>query len=460
MALQRADFGDDFTWGVASAAFQVEGAWDADGKRPSVWDDAGHRGRIRGSHGGRSPGDNAIDAYHRYESDLDLIAALGANANRFSVSWPRVLGDGRGPWNAPGGDFYGRLIDAGLERGLEPWLTVHHWDLPLALHREGGWTRRGIVEDFAAFAEELARRYGDRVRNWMIFNEPLSVLGHVLAGVHTRWGVHPNAAWAAIHHMNLAIAEAGRRMRAVLGDGHRIGTTNVFTVTAPFETDDPKLVAAKRAYEAMTVGIFLDPPAGLGYPTDANPILRPVRRFIEPGDEERLRFDLDFMGVQYYGPLPIRRFPIPALRALPLPRLAGAEVDVRSSTGIPVEPDGLLEVLRRYRHHPACRRMVITESGFGCNDRLERGPLGPRVRDDVRTWYLRTHLERVRSAIDEGIPVDGFFNWSYADNIEWVLGRAARYGLVYVDYDDDLRRVPKDSYRWMQRLLTDPDGVD
>jgi beta-glucosidase len=455
-----AEFGDDFTWGVASAAFQIEGAWDADGKRPSVWDDTGHRGRIKGSRDGWSVGDDAIDAYHRYEADLDLIAAMGVNANRFSVSWPRVLGDGRGPWNTAGGDFYDRLIDAGLERGLEPWLTVHHWDLPLGLHHEGGWTRRGIVEDFAAYAEELARRYGDRVRNWMIFNEPLSVLGHVLAGVHTRWGLHPRQAWATIHHLNLAIAEAGRRMRDVLGADHRIGTTNVFTITSPYETDDPRLLAAKRAYEAMTVGIFLDPLAGLGYPTAANAILRPVERFMQPGDTERLRFDVDFMGVQYYGPLPIRRFPIPALGALPLPQLSGAEVNVRSSTGIPVEPDGLLEILRRHRHHPACRRMVITESGFGCNDRLEAGPDGRRVRDDVRIWYLRTHLERVRRAVAEGIPLDGYFAWSYADNVEWVLGRTARYGLVYVDYDDDLRRVPKDSYRWMQRLLTDPDGVD
>jgi len=458
--MRAADFGPDFTWGVASAAFQIEGAWNVDGKRPSVWDDTGHRGRIKGGRPGWSVGDDAVDAYHRYEADLDLIADLGVGANRFSVSWPRVFGDGRGPWNDKGGDFYDRLIDAGLERGLEPWLTVHHWDLPLALHEQGGWTRRGIVEDFAVFAEQLAQRYGDRVKNWMIFNEPLSVIGHIITGVHTRYGLHPRQALASIHHMNLAIAEAGRRMRDTLGKGHRIGTTNVFTITAPFDSTDPKLLAAQRAYDALSVGIFLDPPAGRGYPIGASSLLKPIRRYILDGDLDQVRFDFDFMGVQYYGPLPLQKFPIPGLGGLPKPSVGTAEVNVRSSVGIPVEPDGLLHILRRYRDHPACKRMIITESGFGCNDRLERGPDGDRVRDDVRIWYLRTHLERVKAAIDEGIPIDGFFGWSYADNIEWILGRTARFGLTYIDYDDDFRRVPKDSYHWMRRLLTDPAGVD
>ncbi len=450
--MQRADFGKDFTWGVASAAFQIEGAWDTDGKAPSVWDEAGRRGRLRG---GRV-GDDAIDAYHRYSEDLDLIAAMGVNANRFSINWPRVYGDGRGPWNTAGGDFYDRLIDGCLTRGLEPWVTVHHWDLPLALQREGGWARRGIVEDFAGFAEELARRYGDRVRNWMIFNEPASVIGHILTGVHKRWGLHPREALASIHHMNLACAEAGRRMRATLGEGAAIGTTNVFTIASPFETDDPKLARAQRAVEGLSVGAFLDPPGGLGYPWDAAPYLRGIRRFMHDGDLDSLVFDYDFMGVQYYGPTPVRKAPIPGLWGVPWPTLSTGEADVKSSTHIPVEPRGLLEVLRRYRDHPACRRMVITESGFGMKDRLVDG----RVRDDLRIWYARTHLEALLDAKAEGITVDGFFQWSYADNVEWLLGREARYGLVYVDFDDGFRRIPKDSYYWFQRLLTSPDGVD
>lgn len=450
--MQRSDFGEDFTWGVASAAFQIEGAVDVDGKRPSVWDEAGRRGRVKGG----PVGDQAIDFFNRVESDLDLIAGLGVDANRFSINWPRVYGDGRGPWIDAGGAFYDRVIDAGLERGLEPWVTVHHWDLPLALQEEGGWARRGIVEDFAEFAQAVAERYGDRVTNWMIFNEPLSVLGHIMGGIHTRLGPHPVEALKSIHHINLACAEAGRRMRAVLGDDARIGTTNVFTVAAPFDHGDDRLRRSQQGLEALLVGAFVDPPGGLGYPFEASRVLRPMRRWIEDGDMDDVAFDYDFMGVQYYGPVPYRRLPIPGLGGVPTPSLADAEVNMKSAVGLPVEPKGLLEVLRRYRDHPACRTMTITESGFGCQDRLVDG----RVRDDVRIWYLRTHLEAVLAAQAEGIDVDGFFHWSYADNIEWVLGRGPRFGLFYVDYDDDFRRHPKDSAHWFTRLLTDPTGVD
>ncbi len=458
MALRAADFGEDFAWGVASAAFQIEGAWDVDGKAPSVWDEAGRRGRIRG---GRV-GDTAIDAYHRYESDLDTIAGMGFRANRFSISWPRVFGDGRGPWNPAGGDYYDRVIDTGLALGLEPWVTVHHWDLPLALQQEGAWARRGIVEDFAAFAEELARRYGDRVRRWMVFNEPSSVLGHTITGVHTRYGPHPIEALKTIHHINLACAEAGRRMRAVLGDKAQIGTANVVTTASPLETDDPRMLRAQRAYEAMTVRIFMDPPGGLGYPFGDAPLLRPLERYIEDGDLESATFAYDFMGMQYYGPIPLKRAPIPGLGAIPTMVERGAEANVRSAVGLPVEPKGLLKILRQYRDHPACRRMVITENGFGMNDRLGGDPSGGelRIRDDLRIWYIRTHLEVVREAIAEGIPVDGYFYWSYADNIEWVQGRGPRFGLLHVDYDDDLRRREKDSAVWFRRLLTDPAGID
>ena len=450
MALTRAAFGDDFRWGVASAAFQIEGAWDADGKRPSVWDEACRRGRVRGG----LVGLEGIDAYHRLDEDLDLIAGMGVNANRFSISWPRVYGDGRGPWNDKGGAFYDRMIDGCLERGLEPWLTVHHWDLPQALWEEGGWTRRGIVEDFAEFAEQVGRRYGDRVKHWMIFNEPLSVIGHIAGGVHGRLGPHPFQALQSIHHMNLACAEAGRRLRDVLPADAQIGTTNVFTLAAPFHGVPARQRRMQRSIEALAVDAFLDPAAGLGYPFDDSPFLKPLRRYVHDGDLEAARFDYDFMGLQYYGPVPTRH--VPVLGGLPTPSLKSAEVNLRSSVGITVEPDGLLELLRRYRDHPACKRFVITESGFGCNDRVVDG----RIRDDVRIWVARTHLEKVREAQAEGIAVDGFFQWSYADNIEWVLGREARFGVVYVDYEDGMRRIPKDSYRWFQQLLTTDEGTD
>jgi len=450
--MRRSDFGDDFTWGVASAAWQIEGGHDAAGKRPSVWDDLGRRGRIPG---GRV-GDLAIDFYNRLVEDLDLIKALGVGANRFSISWPRVFGDGRGPWNDAGGDFYDRVIDGCLERGMEPWVTLYHWDTPSALQREGGWLRRGIVEDFAAYAEAVARRYGDRVKHWMVFNEPASVAGHIAAGMYSNRIPQPVKALRAVHHMNLACAEAGRRMRAVLGPDSDIGTTHVIAVAHPYESDDERTNRARRAVEALACDMFVDPAGGLGYPFEANPILKAMRPAIQDGDIDACRFTWDFLGVQYYGPAPVKALPVPGMRGILLPWAKGSEARVRSDVGVPVDADGLLWSLRKYANHPAARRLVVTENGFGMQDRLRDG----RVRDDLRIWYLREHLQAVLDARAEGIDVDGFFEWSYADNIEWFLGRKARFGLVYIDYDRDLARIPKDSYRWFQRLLTDPDGVD
>ncbi|MBX7160997.1 MAG: family 1 glycosylhydrolase [Acidimicrobiia bacterium] len=450
--MRRADFGDDFTWGVASAAFQIEGAPDADGKRPSVWDDLGRKGRIAG---GRV-GDVAIDFYNRWESDLDLIQWLGVNANRFSISWPRVFGDGRGPWNDAGGAFYDRVIDGCLARGLEPWVTLYHWDTPSALQREGGWTRRGIVDDFAAFAEAVAQRYGDRVKHWMVFNEPLSVTGHIAAGLLDNRVPQPVKALRAVHHMNLACAEAGRRMREILPADADIGITQVVSVAHPYESTDERTNRARRAVEALLCDMFIDPAGGLGYPFDANPLLKAMRPAIEDGDLELAKFTYDFLGVQYYGPAPVKAFPIPGLRAIVLPWARGSQTKLRSEVGVPVDADGLLWSLRKYAKHPAARRLVVTENGFGMQDRLRDG----RVRDDIRTWYLREHLQAVLDARAEGIPVDGFFEWSYADNVEWFLGTRARFGLFYVDYDNDLARVAKDSAYWFHRLLTDPDGAD
>ncbi len=334
---------------------------------------------------------------------------------------------------------------------------MHHWDLPLALWQQGGWSRRGIIEDFAVFAQRCAEHFGDRVRRWMVFNEPASVAGFLLLGLLDRRGLHLDRTLRSVHHMNLACAEAARRMRDVLGPDADLGTTNVMSVAHPYEPTDERTARRKRAFEALSVGIFMDPAGGRGYPFEASRLLRPLRRHIRDGDLEAATFPYDFMGVQYYGPL-VCLHRLPVVGAVPTRRVPDAEANVRSAVGIPQDAEGLLWTLRAYSEHPAARRLVITEGGFGGRDRLEAG--GDRVRDDVRIWSYRRHLEQVLAARAEGIAVDGYFAWSYADNIEWFHGRGPRFGLVYVDYDDDFRRVPKDSARWFQRLLTEPGGVD
>ena len=270
--MRLTDFGDDFTWGVASAAFQIEGSPTADGKAPSIWDEMVRLGRIAGE-----GGDQGIRFHDCWEADLDLIAELGFRANRISLSWPRLMGDGRGQWNPAGAEFYDRVIDGMLARGLEPWITVHHWDLPLALWRDGGWKRRGIVEDFATFAQRCAEHFGDRVKQWMVFNEPASVAGHLAAGHYGRRGLHLDTMLHSVHHMNLACAEAGRRMREALPSDARIGTTNVMSVVHPYEPADERTARRKRAVEALVCDIHLDPAGGRGYPFGATKLLTPLK---------------------------------------------------------------------------------------------------------------------------------------------------------------------------------------
>lgn len=441
--MQRSAFGDDFTWGVASAAYQVEGAWDLDGKRPSVWDEVGRRGRVAG---GRV-GDEAIDFYHRYPEDIALIDELGFGAKRFSLSWPRLFGDGRGPLNPKGADFYDRVIDTCLEHGVEPWVTVHHWDLPLALHQEGGWGRRGIVEEFAAYAAACAERFGDRVRKWMVFNEPGSVASHLFIGGYDRRRLYPVRTLRCVHHMNLASAEAGRRMRTALPEGAEIGTTHIVTLARPYAPRDERTARRKAAIEALTTDMFVDPAGGLGYPFEKNRLLRLMEPAIRDGDLQDATFRYDFLGVQYYGPITLR--PVPVVGPVPTFSVPNPEVKLRSDIGIPADPEGLYWALHKFRDHPAAGRLVVTEAGLGLQDRLVDG----EVNDDVRIWYLREHLRWVLRAKEDGIPVDGFFHWSYADNVEWFFGRRPRFGLVFIDYDDDLRRIPKASARWFQGFL-------
>ena len=443
------DFGNEFTWGVASASFQIEGAPTADGKAPSIWDEMVRIGRVPGQ-----GGDQGIGFYERYADDIDMIGSLGFGANRISLSWPRLMGNGRDAWNPKGADFYDRVIDRTLELGMEPWVTVHHWDMPLALWNEGAWTRRGIVEDFAVYAEKCAAHFGDRVKQWMVFNEPASVAGHLLLGLYGRRGPHLDTMLRSTHHINLACAEGGRRMRATLPDA-QIGTTNVLSVVHPYEPTDERTARRKRAIEALVCDIHIDPAGGRGYPFEATKVLRLMKRHIQDGDLEAATFAYDFMGVQCYGPLVSMRH-LPLVGPVPSMSVPDAEVAVRSSVGIPQDADALLWTFRKYADHPAAKRMIVTEGGFGCQDRLE----GDRVRDDVRVWSYRKHLEAVLEARREGIAVDGYFAWSFADNIEWFLGRTPRFGLVYTDYENDYRRVPKDSARWFQRLLTTADGVD
>jgi beta-glucosidase len=456
--MHRDDFGPDFTWGVASAAWQIEGAWDADGKTPSIWDHAGHHHKVSGG----PVGDVAIDFAHRYPEDLGLISSLGFDASRISLSWPRLIPSGTGAVEPRGVEFYERILDASRDRGVEPWVTIYHWDLPRSLHERGGWSNRDSVEWFADYAEAVAGALGDRITRWMIANEPSMHALHHLIGC---FDLTPSLRrYARVgHHQTLAIAEAARRIRGVLGPDAVIGTTHQCMPVWPDEGLGPWAERGRRAYEAVLNGMFLDPLGGLGYPWGDAPLVdRALRSVVRDGDEDLATHRFDFLGVQYYQPLLLKRAPIPGLWALPIPPIRPPKglAPVKTGIGWLVQPEGLGNVLRRYADHPVADRLVVTENGAAFDDVLVHDADGtPRVHDSLRTWYYRLHLAEVAKAIADGLPIDGYFAWSYADNIEWALGRKPRFGLVYVDYEDDLRRIPKDTALWFKRFLAG-DTVD
>jgi beta-glucosidase len=430
-----AGFPPGFVWGVATAAYQIEGAADEDGREPSVWDTFSHTpGRVRGGH----TGDVADDHYHRYADDLDLIARLGVPAYRFSVSWPRVIRDGVP--NAAGLDFYDRLVDGLLERGIEPWLTLYHWDLPQALEDRGGWPERDTAHRFADLAGVVAHRLGDRVTRWTTLNEPWcsSFLGYG-SGRHAPGRTDPEDALAAAHHLLLGHGLAVDVLRAAVPAAQVGITLNLYPVT-PVD-DRPGNLDAARRVDGLQNRWFLDPVLLGRYPEDVQADLEPVSslRWIREGDLEVVSRPLDFLGVNYYT----RH----VVSAGAYPGVGEAEFHVPHTTvaanGWGVDPDGLVEVLQRVG---ACTELplYVTENGSAWEDHL--GADGS-VDDPGRTAYLQSHVEACRRAIEAGVPLRGYFAWSLLDNFEWAEGYAVRFGLVHVDYATQ-RRTVKTSGAW------------
>ena len=442
----RADFGPDFSWGVSAAAYQTEGAWNLDGKGPSIWDDfVRRRGKIKG----RQHADEATEFYHRWPQDLDLMRGLGIPNFRFSAAWSRVLPAGTGPVNAAGLDFYDRLVDGCLARGITPWLTVYHWDLPLALQRRGGWQNRSILGWFTEYAELLARRLGDRVAHWMVLNEPLAFTGagHLL-GIHAPGRRSLGAFLAATHHAALAQAEGGRALRAALPAMARIGSTFSCAHVEPWRPALGRDVAAARRADALLNRLFVEPALGLGYPVADLPVLGWLDRYVKPGDEARLPFAFDFLGVQNYTREVVRFSPyVPLLWAT----LVGARQRrvPHTAMGWEVYPESLYHALRRFAAYPGVPRLLVTENGSAFPD---AAPRAGRLPDPARQAFLQASLGQLLRARREGVPVDGYFVWSFTDNFEWAEGYAPRFGLVHVDYPTQQRTV-KDSGHWYSAFL-------
>jgi beta-glucosidase len=445
--VRRSQFPDSFAWGVSVAAAQIEGGWNLEGRGPSIWDHfAERKGKI---HKGHSP-KVSCDFFHHWEQDLDLMKALQIPAFRFSLSWSRILPEGVGSINQKGLDFYKRLIDRQLELGVDPWITLYHWDLPRKLEEKGGWRNREVLHWFTEFTEVVGKELGDRgIRHWMVMNEPLVFTGAgYFLGYHAPGKRGLNSFLPAMVHAALAIAQGEKALRPWVKQA-RIGSTFSCSLVQPYRHKESDQRAAIRAH-ALFNRIFVEASMGLGFPIDALPVLKDAQKWMLPGDVEKMKAGLDFWGIQNYTRELVKSaWFVPYLRA----RLINARKRNVPHTAMEWEiyPDSILEMLRFFHQLNPQMPLVVTENGAAFEDL----PINGQVHDIQRIDYLKRYLQSVRKAISEGIPVDGYFIWTLMDNFEWAEGFRPRFGLVYTDFDN-LERIPKASAYWFRDFLSNP----
>ncbi|MQS09915.1 GH1 family beta-glucosidase [Streptomyces alkaliphilus] len=436
----------DFRWGVATSSYQIEGATEADGRTPSIWDTFC---RVPGAVEGGENGDVACDHYRRMPQDVALIAGLGVDTYRFSLAWPRIQPHGSGPANARGLAFYDRLVDELLAHDITPWVTLYHWDLPQELEDAGGWPLRDTAERFADYAALAYAALGDRVRHWTTLNEPWcsAWLGYH-TGEHAPGRKNFGDAMHAVHHLLLGHGLASRRLREAAGNRPlELGITLNLGHHAP-AGDSPADVAAARAADGMGTRLYLDPLVHGRYPEDVLESLaaRGVTMPVREGDMETIAAPLDVLGVNYYSShlhsgtaedgSTIDAEGLPVVRGV-------AHGRPRTAMGWEIVPEGLTELLLRLQRDYGLPT-VITENGAAFEDRPAADGSVP---DLDRIAYLDDHIRAVARARQRGADVRGYFAWSLMDNFEWAYGYAKRFGIVRVDYDTQ-RRTVKDSGRW------------
>jgi beta-glucosidase len=438
--ISRQDFGDDFIWGIGTSSYQIEGAWDKDGKGESIWDRfTGRRGNVIDN----SDGKVAIDFYNRYERDLQLLRKLNFQNFRFSFSWPRILPDGTGKVNEKGIDFYNRMIDTCLNLGIEPWAMLYHWDLPQKLEESGGWTNRDIVDWFSEYTDLCTRIFGDRIRGWIVLNEPASftALGY-LSGIHAPGKRGISKFLASVHHACLCQAEGGRIIRNNVKDSH-IGTSFSCSFTEPWKPLTSHLRAAQRL-DVVLNRLFIEPSLGMGYPYRELPYLQKIEKYMWPGDIEKLKFDFDFIGLQNYFRVISKPSLIPFIRANRVKPDKPVEL---TAMGWEVDPEGIYKIIKQFSEYPV-KEIIIAENGAAFRDVLTDG----RVHDQQRIDYFKKYLKSVLKAKNEGANVKGYFAWTFIDNFEWAEGFRPRFGIVYNDIKTQERAI-KDSGFWFQDFL-------
>lgn len=469
---KKVSFPSTFLWGSASAAYQVEGAWNVDGKGKSVWD---NYAKVPGATFQGTNGDVAVDHYHRYKEDVKLMAEQGLKAYRFSIAWSRIFPDGTGEINEAGLAFYDRLIDELLSYSIVPVVTLYHWDIPQALmDAYGGWENRQVIEDFNNYAVTLFKRYGDRVKHWVSLNEQ-----NIFVGFGYRYGSHPPAVkdekrfYEVNHIANLANAKVIQSFKALNIPEALIGPSFAYSPVYP-ATPNPNDVLASENAEELLAHFWMDVYVWGEYPKATMRYLSEngIAPTILPGDMELLKAGKpDFMGLNYYQTTTVEYNPLIGGVGVAEMNFSGKKGTSKDS-GIPgmyktvqnpytettdwdwtIDPQGLHVALRRIenRYHLP---ILITENGLGAFDTLEADD---QINDDYRIDYLSQHVSAIQEAITDGVEVLGYCTWSYTDLLSWLNGYQKRYGMVYIDRDEHdektLRRIPKKSYFWFKELI-------
>ncbi|MCC5814404.1 MAG: beta-glucosidase [Leptospira sp.] len=437
-------FPKNFVWGTATSSYQIEGAMEQDGKGLSNWDDfVSKKGNIKNGDNGNI----AADHYNRYEEDIKLMKSLGYPSYRFSISWPRIQPTGSGDVNQMGLDFYDRLVDNLLKHKIRPFATLYHWDMPLNLHKEGGWMNRSTVERFAEYSEIVVKKLGDRVRDWITINEPwiIYVTGYML-GVHPPGKIRPYSSLKVAHNLMLAHGLAMEKIR-LHSPKSRAGITNALSPVQSWNWKRGNKTVERA--NAFINGIWLDPIYKGRYPiVIEDEIFSQNKGNILPGDLKIISQPTDFLGINHYTRSLVRWSPVPLFRFLPVtPKYKGVEY---TSMGWEIYPKGIKDLLDWVRTEYDNPPIYITENGAAFYESPGEDGI---VHDQNRIHFLKSYLQNIHHSIEEGSDVRGYFAWSFMDNFEWHYGYEKTFGLVHVDYKSkELTRTPKDSAHWYGKV--------
>lgn len=441
--LSKEQFGENFQWGVSTASYQIEGAHTADGKGQSIWDTfSNQKKKIAGGHNGN----HACDFYNRFEADLPLIRFLNIPNFRFSFSWSRILPEGFGTVNQKGIDFYDRMIDKSLETGIKPWATLYHWDLPQAIENKGGWTNRDIVNWFTDYAGICANKFGDRVNDWMVMNEPMVFTGAgYFLGVHAPGKKGLKNFIPAVHHAALCQSQGAAKLKSIRNNAN-IGTTFSCSHLEP-ETDSEKDLLATRRVDALLNRLFIEPVLGMGYPVNDLKLLERIYSYYKQGDEKLLKYEFDFIGIQNYTrEIITHSYLVPFLRAKIIK--ADKRKVPRTLMNWEVYPDSIYHILKKYNEYPGIKKIIVTENGAAFHDTIFDG----KINDELRVSYLKDHIKQVLRAKNEGVKIDGYFVWTLLDNFEWAEGFYPRFGIVHTNFKTQ-ERIIKESGYWYKQFL-------